>query len=454
MKKLITLFMALMMLMSMLTGCSSGKKSEPAPDAGGAADAQSEQTPEEGGEKTKIKFATTSSYVFEGEGMAFLESIKAAFEKTHPDIEVEIVVITCDGWSDYFTKLQTMIAAGDAPDVFYTAIEGTEICRSLEINRPLNAYIEADGADAWADYCENTGAAFRNAGEKDGDVYGVAVLWQNIITMINKDLLAEADLPVPDPNWDFDTFVEYCDKLSFEREDGSRQYAFAAPTGYFPYTQWLYHFGTGYLNRDLTEITFDSPESVELMQFMADAVNRYKYAPLGDAGYDSTMEFINGNLAMVFCGSWGLNSANSNEFTNYEVVNVPTKYDDQKMFAVGYIDVASASKNYEAACEFALWCGSKEHIEMFCGRTGDIPVREDAAAELKERFGFLENIDLFITTPEDAIPMQNPPAYAEISNILDRYLAACLAGEIDAEKACNDAAEEMRAAYRANPTQE
>lgn len=130
------------------------------------------------------------------------------------------------------------------------------------------------------------------------------------------------------------------------------------------------------MNRDLTEITFDSPESVELMQFMADAVNRYKYAPLGDAGYDSTMEFINGNLAMVFCGSWGLNSANSNEFTNYEVVNVPTKYDDQKMFAVGYIDVASASKNYEAACEFAygvatrsiLRCSAEEQAIFQSGR--------------------------------------------------------------------------------------
>lgn len=81
MKKLITLFMALMMLMSMLTGCSSGKKSEPAPDAGGAADAQSEQTPEEGGEKTKIKFATTSSYVFEGEGMAFWRALKRLLKR-------------------------------------------------------------------------------------------------------------------------------------------------------------------------------------------------------------------------------------------------------------------------------------------------------------------------------------------------------------------------------------
>lgn len=75
------------------------------------------------------------------DGTATIEKMFAKFEEEN-DCDVELVVIAHDGWSDYLTKLQTMMVSGNAPDVFQNPHEGGRMANALGIVAPLDEYIE------------------------------------------------------------------------------------------------------------------------------------------------------------------------------------------------------------------------------------------------------------------------------------------------------------------------
>src|SRR5690606_25738612 len=80
-----------------LTGCSTASSS----DSGG-----------DSGEKVTI---TYSNFISNGGNEENLQKIVDAFEEENPDITVEVQTAP---YSDYFTQLQTDLAAGTQADVF------------------------------------------------------------------------------------------------------------------------------------------------------------------------------------------------------------------------------------------------------------------------------------------------------------------------------------------------
>lgn len=63
------------------------------------------------------------------------------FEKQNPDIKVNVQTIA---FNDYFTKLQTQIAGGDAPDAFELNYETFMQYAEKGVLADLTSYIEKD----------------------------------------------------------------------------------------------------------------------------------------------------------------------------------------------------------------------------------------------------------------------------------------------------------------------
>lgn len=61
---------------------------------------------------TTIKFMNFSSA---DANAMYLEEMRKIFEEQNPDIKVQIETV---GFGDYFTKLMTVVAGGNAPDAF------------------------------------------------------------------------------------------------------------------------------------------------------------------------------------------------------------------------------------------------------------------------------------------------------------------------------------------------
>lgn len=197
-------------------------------------------------------------------------------------------------------------------------------------------------------------------------------------------------------------------------------------------------------------MTFDSDASIELMKFCADAVKN-GIAPTPDKNYDYLQQLVDGHVAMTNAGRWMINYCNSNEFTDVAVVRVPQKYSDRQEYAIGDFEVCSSTSKYDLAAACCFYTTGKDWVEKYSNDTANIPSRTDVTlTDPTTDEGYI-NQDIFDTLPDGSYPMQNPTSFTEISNIFDRAFSSVMAGEISPEDGCKQAAEEMRAAVKANP---
>ena len=125
--------------------------------------------------------------------------VKSAYEQAHPGWQVKLEPIAADE-NDYYTKLSLMNRTPNtAPDISYedTFLVNTDI--QAGFLAPLDDYLAK-----WADWSQFTDNAKSAAKGQDGKTYGVPMGTDTRALWYNKDLFAEAGLPVPwqPKSWD------------------------------------------------------------------------------------------------------------------------------------------------------------------------------------------------------------------------------------------------------------
>jgi multiple sugar transport system substrate-binding protein len=132
-----------------------------------------------------------------------MKKVKDEFEADHEGLTVELVPIEAQQ-NDYFTKLALMNRSpSTAPDVMY---EDTFMVKSdvdAGYLAPLDEYI--DEWDDWDNFIENAKEA--GVGD-DGKTYGIPMGTDTRALWYNKELFAQAGLPVP---WEPKTWDEVLD---------------------------------------------------------------------------------------------------------------------------------------------------------------------------------------------------------------------------------------------------
>ena len=104
-----------------------------------------------------------------------LDATIAAFEAAHPDIDVQYETAS---FNDYFTKLQTVIAAGQAPDAFELNYENFVAFANKGALADLSPIIAADSGFSTSIYNPTALAAF----SQDGKQYGLVESFSNVVT--------------------------------------------------------------------------------------------------------------------------------------------------------------------------------------------------------------------------------------------------------------------------------
>lgn len=126
-RKTISVLIQLSMLATLLSGCGSANpdtaqteaSNETAIESSSVEDISSESTAKSAEPEEAITI-TYANFNASGGNEATLDSMYQAFHEKNPNINVEIETIAMD---DYFTRLQTRIAGGTAPDCFEMNIE-------------------------------------------------------------------------------------------------------------------------------------------------------------------------------------------------------------------------------------------------------------------------------------------------------------------------------------------
>ncbi len=142
-----------------------------------------------------------------------VEDALRTFERDHPTLRVRRINPGDAG--SFYTKLQTMMASGDPPDVFYVGSERIPAFVSLGLLAPLDDALAEDARAKVADQIELDGfyratvEAFQFDGNATGrgPLYGIPKDFTTVGFYWNKDLFARAGLAPPSADWTWDEFI-------------------------------------------------------------------------------------------------------------------------------------------------------------------------------------------------------------------------------------------------------
>ncbi len=302
-KKLMALGMVLTMTAGILSGCGGQagqegnndavQQTEPADTAAGdSADTQTEGMAED----VELTFWMQSYGSDPSVQREALDKLTAEF-KEQTGITVNYVI---NDWNSANQKLTLACTGGEAPDVadiFFTrsfAEMSSEEAGLLEINDVVE---EMGGENTWL-------AAGKDEACVDGNWYGIPWRFDTRVLLYNTEDFDNAGIAEPPKTWD--ELIACAQKLTQTDANGNITHAglaWHADSGRYDQTWFsmLAQCGGEMMNADFTAFTFDSEEGRKSLQFLTDCVNVYNICSNSlDASYDSTTEFMAGNVSMVF----------------------------------------------------------------------------------------------------------------------------------------------------------
>ena len=294
----------------------------------------------------------------------------ASFEKQYPYIHVNIIQV---GFSDYWTKLSTEIAAGDAPDVFWNNLDNfpTMVREGALLNvSPLIKKFHIN----LSDYYQSLLPLY----EYKGQYYAVTKDWDTIGLVYNEDALKKAGLAPPTHlTWNPSnggTLLQYAEKLTVDAngkhagEAGFNpnkivQYGFSPGNAGDAYqTGWanfLEEDGVSYNSNNGTEFGFDTTKGDQVFQFLNNLVYKWHVAPPATVTTQTTYDedtdsFAPGKVAMMTDGDWDLASIASVTKFPWSVAELPAGPDGVVSATNGLGINISAHTKHRAAAEL-LW---------------------------------------------------------------------------------------------------
>jgi len=246
--------------------------------------------------------------------------------------KVNLIVVPFD---EYYTKLNTLIAAKETPDLFqiseYLAVEWGEKGLSQDLV-PLFKEMGVELRDTYLP------ASLYGS---EGHVYGITSGLTCIMLFYNRDLFDKYDLPYPsnDPanpiTWD--EYVKLAQQLTRDAQGRTPldsgfdpfevlSYGTKSTTWTFSLTALLFSNGTGMFSPDGMSLAFNTDEAKHVLNEMSKLSAEYKCAP--DAVISASLPgnvqmFKDGLLGMCVEGSFMINSY-VKENANFGIAPLPS----------------------------------------------------------------------------------------------------------------------------------
>lgn len=303
-----------------------------------------------------------------GEGLNPHQEIIARFEEANPDILVQLEAVA---GRDYYARLLTQIAAGDAPDIMQIGDDAVPMFVGKGAFLELEPFISGDYPLDLNIYLPGVLAP----GQWNGKQYLLPKDFSPLAIYYNKKLFDQFGVAYPTSNWTWDDLLTTAQALTKDTDgDGKTdiwgiQLPGAWTTG-FEY--WVAAAGGRLIDASGGVETFvgvmDSPEVAEAVQFYADLYNKYKVAPppadLNLFGGGNS-EFDNGKAAMRIFGRWPQSGYKNNPNIDLGVINPPAGKQRANVLFWGGFGIFSGSRNPEAAWRFLRFYVGEEGAQVW-----------------------------------------------------------------------------------------
>lgn len=295
---------------------------------------------------------------------ALLEETLAAFSEAYPDIEVIYEPIP----EAYVENMIGQFSTGDPPDLFYVGATG-EAAPWIEdeLLLPLDDYIAGNPEIGLEHFYPGLLAPF----QRDGSTYGLPKDASPLALFVNPDMLADAGVEIP-TNWD--ELAAAAAALTSGDVTGLCLGAEIQRWGAF-----IYQNGGALYNEDLTEMTLDSPETVEALDYLLGLHEDGVMQTPAEIGASWCGEaFGTGQAAMTMEGNW-LVPAMDNDFpdTPFEMAELPAGVQPGNLaFTVAY-SMGVDSPNKDQAWVLLQYLAGQEGMAKWTSLGLALPARDD-----------------------------------------------------------------------------
>ncbi|MBE3578201.1 MAG: sugar ABC transporter substrate-binding protein [Limnochordales bacterium] len=323
-----------------------------------------------------LELATYGDPIVDGEVWA---QIKAAFEKRYPQYELKITVTP---YVDYISKLTTLFAGGQAPDVFQTWAQYKPAWAEDGLLLDLTSRVEKSSLVPLREFFPVVEEMIRYKGR----IWGTPHDFSAMIWYVNVDLLDDAGVPVPGMRWTVDDLRAAAMKVVRPER---QIYGTTNPVGWggLNNLQWTYNFtGHYWLTPDGSDVAVDDEGTARMLRFWYEMVWKYKVTPPPSMNWD-TKNSWNG-----YVGLW---EAWLSQFRNLEEVRRGREAAGRKMFrwtilpfpagpyaqadfAQGHMwSIPANHPNPDDAWKLAEWLASREAEVIFTRNQKAQPLRPD-----------------------------------------------------------------------------
>jgi multiple sugar transport system substrate-binding protein len=394
------------------------------------------------------------------------------FMAKNPNIKIEITQM---GWSDYWTNLQTSMAAGNAPDVFTNHLAKYPEFASKNQLVDIQPLVERDKVDM-SIYLPGLADLW----SRDGKRFGLPKDWDTVAVVYNEDMLEKAGITVEELNnatWnpqDGGTFEQMIAKLTLDENgenaldptfDSSNivQYGFTpfatsdsgGPYGQTQYSHFAYSNGWKF-NDGLydTKYYYDDPKLIETITWMQNLMLEKHYAiPFTDvASLGGAALFSSGKVAMTTDGSWMI-TYYANPTPKAGFARLPLGPEGRKSMFNGLADsIWVGSKHQEEAWQWVKYLASPECANIV-GEAGVVfPAQEVAVNKAVEAYKAKGlNISAFTLQalePEGTFLFPVTDHASEITAIMNEVMGSIWLGQADPATALPDANEKVNALFQ------
>ena len=339
------------------------------------------------------------------------------------------VNVTLNQVPDYDTVLQTAMAGGEPPDVFY-----------IDSFR-LPDYVAADSLMPIGDQMDDPDDFFpslRQAFTINDTFWCPPKDFSTLALQYNKDLFDAAGLDYPTPDWTWDDMRTAAEALT---DADAGVYGLVLPADMARWIAFLYQAGGTVANEDFSAMTLDSPEALEATDFYVNLVlDGFAAQPSDlDSGWPGEA-FGKGTAAMALEGNWIVPFL-QDQFPdlNWGVTELPAGPggDATMAFTVCY-GVAAAAAHPEESIALANWLTGAEGMGQWTDLGLAMPTRASLSDAWLEKFPDLQP---FLAGADYARPWQFRPGFSDVMNAFNSGLQQAFTGTYTSDQVLSDTQE-------------
>lgn len=253
-----------------------------------------------------------------------LKNIADLLNQKYPQLKVEV-----EAPGDYWTKLQTAIAGGAAPDSWWMNNVNVWAWANKGALEDLTPYVKKD-MQVGDDLEQTWKTSVDYYGTFKGKFWGLPSMYTTVALTYNEEMVTEAGIPPLreiEKEWTWDDLLEIGLKLTKKDGDETTQFGFHSTNGIETgWLNWVRSAGGDFIDEENRKSIINSPEAREAFQYLADF--RLKHgasaSPAVLESANTGQLFFSKRLAIVPEGSWRLaNNAKNQEFA-WDIVEMPS----------------------------------------------------------------------------------------------------------------------------------